>query len=68
MKTSTALAALFLAGALTPVAATSAESKHAAHKSAHHAASGAARGASACEICTAPITTSRTGGTCTLRK
>lgn len=43
MKTSTAIAALFLAGVLTPVAGTSAEPKHAGHKPAHHAASGSAK-------------------------
>jgi len=47
MKTSTALAALFVAGVLTPIAATSAESKHAAHKSAHHASSSGAKSHSA---------------------
>lgn len=47
MKTSTAIAALFLAGVLTPVAATSAEAKHAAHKSAHHASGGGAKSHSA---------------------
>ena len=43
MKTSTALAALFVAGVLTPISATTAEAKPAAHKSAHHASSGAAK-------------------------